>query len=274
MTNAGLAEGGLDDARYRCGTSKLPFRGPHRRPGGRYVVAVGGTETFGKYVDRPYPDFLEDRIGLPVINFGAVNAGIDVFVSQRMVLDACSGSQAVVLQAMGAHNLSNRFYCVHPRRNDRFLRASPELRALYPDIDFTDFAFTRHLIRTLVDTDPDRFAVVKAELCAVWLARMTAFLVAVPAPVVLLWMAGRLPDDPCTVDHVADPLFVTDEMIEVIRPLLAGIVIAPRCGTSASCRSTAVVCGHPGTRVAAMVPDAGLHRDVAQAVARGLRDLI
>lgn len=274
MTFAGLAAGGRDHARCRYATPKLPFRGLDRAPGGRYVVAVGGTETFGKFVDRPYPDLLEHDIGLPVINFGAVNAGIDVFASERMVLDACSGAQAVVLQVMGAHNLRNRFYCVHPRRNDRFLRASPELRALYPDIDFTEFAFTRHLIRTLVETDPQRFAAVKDELRSEWLARMTFFLETVAAPVVLLWMAGRSPDDPSTLDHLSDPLFVTADMIDAIRPRLAGIVVAQGSGALARGLPTGAVRGDVRAHAAAMVPDADMHRHAAQAVARGLRGLL
>jgi hypothetical protein len=104
-----------------------------------------------------FPELLEDHVGLPVVNLGAINAGIDVFSCDETVLSACSGARAVVLQAMGAHNLRNRFYSVHQRRNDRFLRASPLLSTLYPEVDFTEFAFTRHLIQTLHDTDPGGF---------------------------------------------------------------------------------------------------------------------
>ena len=274
MTNAGLAEGGLDYLSCRYGTSRLVFRGPHRRPGGRYAVAVGSTETFGKFVERPYPDLLEEHIGLPVINFGAVNAGIDVFASEGGVLDACSGAQAVVLQAMGAHNLRNRFYCVHPRRNDRFLRASSELRALYPDIDFTEFTFTRHLIQTLVEAGPDRFAPVLDELRAAWLSRMTVFLDNVAAPVILLWIAPRLPDDPSALHHPSDPLFVTGAMIDAIRPRLAGVVVAPRQNSGRPGVAKGVISTDLEAPAAAMVPDASVHEATARAVAEGLRGLV
>ena len=75
-----------------------------------------------------------------------------------------------VVQVMGAQNLTNRFYTVHPRRNDRFLRAAPDLQALYPEVDFTEFHFTRHLLRTLRWSSADRFEVVAEELRAVWVA--------------------------------------------------------------------------------------------------------
>ncbi len=55
-----------------------------------------------------------------------------------------------VIQVMGAHNMSNRFYAVHPRRNDRFLRASLGCcKTIYPEVDFTEFNFTRHMLTAL-----------------------------------------------------------------------------------------------------------------------------
>lgn len=274
MTYSGLAEGGLNYFPCRYGASKLLFRGPRRRLDGRYLAVVGGTEVYGKYVERPFSDLLEDHVGLPVVNFGAVNAGIDVFSCDETVLSACSGARAVVLQAMGAHNLRNRFYSVHQRRNDRFLRASTLLRVLYPDVDFTEFAFTRHLIKTLHDANPQRFATVREELQHAWLARMSAFLDGVRAPVVLLWMAERLPDDPCDLHKASDPLFVSRDMIDALRPRLAGAVEAVPSAAAHAASTQGLVCSELEAPAAAEVPNAVVHAETALAVAQGLRTLI
>lgn len=274
MTYSGLAEGGLNYFPCRYGTSKLLFRGPRRRLDGRYVAVVGGTEAYGKYVERPFPDLLEDHVGLPVVNFGAVNAGIDVFSADETVLSACSGARVVVLQAMGAHNLRNRFYSVHQRRNDRFLRASPLLRVLYPEVDFTEFAFTRHLIQTLHGTDPARFAAVREELQAAWLGRMETFLDSVRAPVVLLWMAERRPADPSDLQKPSDPLFVGDALIEAVRPRLAGIVEAVPSAAARATGPTGLVCTDLEAPAAAEVPNPAVHAEAAAAVAQGLRGLV
>jgi hypothetical protein len=53
-------------------------------------------------------------------NLGLVNAGIDVFINEPMIQDFCAGAVVTVIQVLGAANMSNRFYAVHPRRNDRF----------------------------------------------------------------------------------------------------------------------------------------------------------
>jgi hypothetical protein len=272
MSYSSLAEGGLDYFPCRYGTSKLLFRGPRRRLDGRYLAAVGGTEVYGKFVERPFPDLLEDHVGLTVVNFGAVNAGIDVFSCDDTVLAACSGARAVVLQAMGAHNLRNRFYAVHQRRNDRFLRASALLQVLYPEVDFTEFAFTRHLIRTLADIDPQRFEHVREELQSAWLARMTAFLDGVRAPVVLLWMAERRPDEPSELAKATDPLFVTGALIDAVRPRLAGVIEA--VPSAAARAGGGLVCSEMEALAAAEVPNAAVHAETALAVAKGVRTLI
>jgi hypothetical protein len=274
MSYSGLADGGLDYFPCRYGTSRLLFRGPRRRLDGRYVAVVGGTEVYGKFVERPFPDLLEDHVGLPVVNLGAVNAGIDVFSCDETVLSACSGARVVVLQVMGAHNLRNRFYSVHQRRNDRFLRASPLLRVLYPEVDFTEFAFTRHLIQTLHDIDPLRFVNVREELQSAWVARMSAFLDGVRVPVVLLWMAERRPDDASDLQNASDPLFVSDELIDAVRPKLAGVVEAVPSAAARAMGSRGLVCTDLEAPAAAEAPNPAVHAETAAAVAQGIRALI
>ena len=77
---------------FRAATANRNFCSGGRADAGRGLRGrVGGTETYGKFVADPYPALIE-RIGLPVVNFGCVNAGIDVFVSEPTMIDAASGA--------------------------------------------------------------------------------------------------------------------------------------------------------------------------------------
>ena len=76
-------DGALDYFPCRYGRSKLLFRGPRRQLVPPFVSAFGGSETYGKFVEEPWPALLEERIGLPVVNFGYLNAGVDVFLGER-----------------------------------------------------------------------------------------------------------------------------------------------------------------------------------------------
>lgn len=212
-----------DQQPVRYGASRLAFRGPKRALGGDYVAVLGSTETYGKYVEAPFPDLVETAIGFPVVNFGCLNAGVDAFAFDPAVLCAANAARAVVMQVMGAQNASNRLYTVHPRRNDRFLKASALLRALYPEVDFTEFSFTRHMLATLRAIDPARFETVRLEAKQAWTARMRQVLRSIDRPVLLLWFAAHPPPEEEAPD-AADPMFVDREMLDALAPASSGMV--------------------------------------------------
>ncbi len=232
MAYQNLGEGALDYFPCRYGKSKLTFRGPRRRLDGHYYAVLGGSETYGKFVARPYAALAEEHSGTKVVNLGTMNAGVDVYVGDQAVMEACAGAAATVLQIGGAQNMSNRFYAVHPRRNDRFLRASNLLKTIYREVDFTEFNFTRHLLGRLKEISPEKFAMVEQELKEAWVARMKTLVSKIESPVVLLWLADHSPDEAtcCTVDG-SDPLFVDRQMLQEVMPYAANtveVVVDPR----------------------------------------------
>lgn len=173
------------------GAHRVSFRGPQRVLSGDYVACVGSTEVFGRYVQSPFPDLLEDRLGLPCANFGVHNAGPDLFLADPVIRQLLAGSKAMVLQAMPAQNLSNPFYRVHPKRNDRFLKALPPLEDLYPEVDYTEIHFTSHLLQKLAAVSTRRFALVADALNAAWLSQMAKLIATASAPVLLLSFEGE-----------------------------------------------------------------------------------
>ncbi len=221
MTYDALGAGALNYAPCRYGNSRVLFRGPERRLDVPYVAFVGGTETYGKFIKAPFPALVESDLGVNCVNFGIANAGVDVFLNDSTLLDAANGAEATVLQIVGAHNLSNRLYSVHPRRNDRFLSASPVLKAIYPDVDFSEFHFTRHMLNALYQSSEDRFSVVTAEVRAAWSSRMKLLLRQLKENVILLWFSDHLPvanDNAVAAPDVeSDPIFITRAMVEDLR---------------------------------------------------------
>ncbi|EYD72571.1 DUF6473 family protein [Limimaricola hongkongensis] len=233
--NFGAARGG-PPPRGRYAASRLEVRGPLRRIDRGYIACPGGTETFGPGLEQPFPALLERSTGRACVNLGTLNAGIGALLGDAALLAMCQGAERVVLQVTGAQGLANRFYSVHPRRNDRFLRASAKLRALYPEIDFTDFCFVRHMLESLHSHEEARFALVRDELRVAWSMRMRSLIAQLGVPVTLVVLPvrlghGRLGDD---------PLFVTTDMIEALRPVVRHIVMAPRDGRPEAARHRAV----------------------------------
>ncbi len=207
-----LGPGGLDYFPCRYGASKRVFRGPKRDLDAPFVALFGGTETYGKFIERPFPDLLEDEIDTTCVNFGSPNAGIDALNYDPVLEDIAKNALLTVLQVSSPRNMSNRLYKVHPRRNDRFLQASIRLRSLYREVDFSEFNFTKHMMLRLHQVCPRRFGDVVRELQKAWLSRMCDVLTKIKGPTVLLWLADHLPGQ-SEKDFGSDPWFVTPEML-------------------------------------------------------------
>lgn len=210
---------GIDYYPCRYGGSRTTFRGPAVALDGPYTVVLGGSEVYGKYVEDPFTDQFAERTGRTVVNLGIPNCGPDAFVAEPGLKRIIAEAQTVVIQAMGAQNVSNRYYSVHPRRNDRFVTQSAMLANLYRDVDFTEFAFTRHMLQTLREVSPDRFNLVQLELEVAWVVRMRALLSLVRGERVLLWI-----EDTHGYGLGPEPLFVTVEMMQQVEGLLDKVV--------------------------------------------------
>ncbi|QXT39691.1 DUF6473 family protein [Gymnodinialimonas ceratoperidinii] len=206
--------------------SALRFRGPIKADQGPAVVCLGSSETFGRFIDAPFATQLDEALDLPVLNLGVINAGLDVMTTDPAIASAVAEAEAVVMQITSAHNITNRFYSVHPRRNDRFLSASAMLRTIYPQVDFTEFHFTRHLLNHLRKVSEDRFQIVRTELETAWVARMRRYLSSLAVPVHLLWLSHRLPTTPVELTSAHNPLFVTGDMLAAVAQDAASVTIA------------------------------------------------
>lgn len=219
--------------------SVLRFRGPACGLDRPHVLCLGGSETFGRFIHAPYAAQLAAALPCPVVNMGVPNAGLDVILTDGAIRGAMTGARAIVLQVTGAQNMSNRFYSVHPRRNDRFIRATSMLRTLYRDVDFTEFHFTRHMLTHLRAMSRDRFGVIEAELREAWVGRMLGFLARAPVPVHLLWLSRRPPSEGEEGFRLGpDPLFVTPAMVEAVaaRAASLSVAIAPPAGPGQATR--------------------------------------
>lgn len=227
MTYDVLGPGALDYLPCRYGTSKLVFRGPQRELRDPYVAFLGGTQTFGKYIEQPFPLRVEHLTGVTSVNLGQMNAGPDVFASDPVLLETARKARVTVVEVFGAGNLSNRLYSVHKRRNDRFLRASRELRTLYPEVDFTQFNFTQHMLLDLYQRDSQRFATLREAVQRVWMRRMRQLLGHLGRRVVLLRIGSDSLDQTGPLGRGFGPMLVSDAMLEGLRDHVSAVVEVP-----------------------------------------------
>lgn len=263
-----LGLGALDYAHCRYGKSRQMFRGPKRRIRDPYCVMLGGSDTYGRFIERPFAQLVEEKTGHQVVNLGCVNAGIDVFARDPEILGLCAGAKLSVVQITGAQNMSNRLYIVHPRRNDRFLRASPLLKSLFRDVDFTEFNFTRHMLSTLQEVSPERFALVIEELRAAWVARMRFVAESMPGRKILLYAGGHpLPKIMDETATTLDPLYIDEKLVDMVKPKFHGVVRVVASAEAQAQGAESLAFGPMEEAAAHQTLGPKFHAEVAQALA-------
>lgn len=255
--------------------SVLRFRAPWVDMAQPFVLCLGGSETFGRFLHAPYPAQISDTLGVPVLNMGVMNAGLDVALNDVAIRRAVGEAQAIVLQVTGAQNMTNRFYSVHPRRNDRFVKATSILRTIYRDVDFTEFHFTRHLLTHLKTLSEDRFAILREELQIAWRARMLRFIRDAKVPVHLLWIANRSPGQPEPSDALgSDPLFVTSEMVEAVAEEAASLTCAVAEASIHENATRGMFYASREEAAARALPGPDVHAQAARALAAKLAEAV
>jgi hypothetical protein len=257
-------EGSLNYYLCQYGGSKIQCRGPKQATDAAYIAFLGGTETYGRFVQTPFATLLGRGLALPAVNLAAMNAGPDLYLNAPELLQIAAQAQVTVVQIMGAQNISNRYYSVHPRRNDRFLAASPLLMALFPRVDFTEFNFTRHMLMALQAESRDRFEVVAEELRAAWVVQMKRMLATLNDRTILLWMSECSPPQPERRAQLQRlPMLIDAEMIAAIRPLAAQYLEANYSPTAVSKGREGMAFAPMEAIAASEVPGPAVHQEVA-----------
>ncbi|WP_299702230.1 DUF6473 family protein [uncultured Tateyamaria sp.] len=265
MSIESLGPGGLDYLPCRYGNSKVLFRGPRRSLDGPFIAFFGGSITYGKFVPTPFPDLVEQSMGTTCVNFGSLNGGVDVFATDPYLRKVSGLAQTTVIQITSPRNMSNRFYRVHPRRNDRFVEASSLLRAIYREVDFAEFNFTNHMLNRLYLLSPERFEAVVEELQTAWVARMRLVLSQIPGRTVLLW-AGRQTPEGSASDLDADLALVSREMIEKVSELATKYVETVISDEAVQAGTEGMVFSEMDAPAARTMPGPVAHHEIAQAL--------
>jgi hypothetical protein len=200
------------------GTGTL-FRGPvadTRRP---YIAAVGGAQTFGRFVGRPFPTVLAERLGMPCLNLGFGGAG-PRFAMRPDILPLLQGARLVVVQVFSGRSASNSLFDNTDCRNTGRVVATGEWTT-----------FERFLDRLLMREDPALAERTVRETRDDFVFDMTRLGRALAVPTVLLWLSRRPPDYAIDwsrgfgiLNHF--PQLIDRAVVERIRPVFSAYVEA------------------------------------------------
>ncbi len=169
-----------------------------------YVAAIGAAQTFGRYVERPYPLILSELINMPVINLGRAGRGPSQV--EEAELEILNNAQYVIVQVMSARSTSNsEIEIIDGQRG--IIRATGEKVAA------EDF-YKDHL--------PERAKCIK-ESKQFYVNEMIDLLQSIKSMTTVLWMADRKPGKTVyqfphfvSASDIDDIVFHTDNYVEAV----------------------------------------------------------
>ena len=167
--------------------SKNLFRGPIKFCTHSNGVCLGGTDTFGGKVPDPFSAMLEREMGIPILNLGAQHSGAGFNSEDDAIHEIIENVQVIFVEAPSVVNQSNPFYRVHPRRNDRFVTALGPSYDLFPEADFFECHFTKHLIIKLITIAEARAVIVFRTFQDEWVRNLTIMRARWRAKTVVHW---------------------------------------------------------------------------------------
>lgn len=213
----------------------LRFRGPDPRPLSGSVAFIGAAQTFGCFVDEPFPTLVGRRLDVSAANFGWGGAGPRFFASQPAVLDAANRCDAVVLQVMSARSEDNSLFEsggleLLRRRSDGLecsardawtsILGGHEVGA--PPKRLVDRALRRRLARRQTSR-------IVTETRSNWIASYLQLIEVLNPPTLLLWFSTRSPDYAADLRTLggtfgAFPQLVDRAMLDEVGQATAGVV--------------------------------------------------
>ncbi|MBU0577405.1 glycosyltransferase [Patescibacteria group bacterium] len=198
----------------------IRLRGP-RPPSlkkGEYIACVGAAQTFGCYCEEPFPQILQDKLGVSVMNLGWSGPGPQFFLNDKNLMNYINNSKFVVLQVMSAMGEDSSIAINF--KGTKMLRMKSNGQHFLAR-DFYD--------KLLKENNKSYVKKIINETRNTWIEKYKVLLSQIKVPVILFWFADREPD---YIDKYGSsrslfggfPQLVNRDMVEEIRPCVQDYV--------------------------------------------------
>jgi hypothetical protein len=171
----------IDYQTYQLDGAREEFRGPPVT-GDAYVACVGASQTFGRFVQAPFPNLIARALGIEVLNLGRGGAGPTFPLGNPLLLERINHARAAVVQVFSARSQSNSLFQVLDHGMFGRGRGNPQ------PISAADF------YTALLQEDEQLARQIVAETRANYVQSMTELLDAITVPKVLFWFSVRAPE--------------------------------------------------------------------------------
>lgn len=168
----------VDYQEYRIDGIDEALRGPEPDlSGGAYFSCIGAAQTFGVFVEQPFPALLARETGLAALNFGLPAAGPGFYAAYDRMIDLINAGRFCIVQVMAARAEANSLYAAEGYCETVRDRATGEVVS-----SFTSWS-------RIVAEDPAALPRLVAETQENWVASYRRLFDRITVPTLLVWIS-------------------------------------------------------------------------------------
>ncbi len=207
---------------YRLGLHPqfpLPFRdGATLNPLGLNIAYIGAAQTFGRFVEHPFPKLLQQPIGAKAINLGFAGVGPKFFLEHQYLIELANSTDAVIIQIMSGRSTQNskiRYIDGHWKGSSTMIDAQKNEKVYAEDA----------WERIVSSSSLDEIDFLINQTMSNYIDEYVELLTSIKKPKILLWFSTDSPDrslnikqTPLSFNSLAGsyPHFITRNQIEKI----------------------------------------------------------
>ncbi|GAB2695526.1 DUF6473 family protein [Aliiglaciecola aliphaticivorans] len=199
--------------------SKLGIlRGPDPRPltDGEYVSVLGSAHSFGRFVEKPFPEQIQNKLNIKVLNMSTSAVGPRYFYEKDGVLEYANKSKICIVQAVSGRSCGNSEYTNENTKNNIFQKISEG-----PDAPLlSESNIYGELFKA---GDFEKLNQYFCEMKETWVKETIELGKSIKTESVFLWFSSRSPkydSDTNSYDKMIGefPQLVDDLMVEQVKP--------------------------------------------------------
>jgi hypothetical protein len=171
----------IDYRLYRVAGVKSPFRGPAVKSD-KYIAYVGAAQTFGRFVDAPFPSLVSSALGIEALNLGRGGSSSTFVADNPILLERVNRAALVVVQILSGRSQSNSMFKI----------LDDGMRGI--NLETGEECTAPVFYTWLMERDQELIQRIVEETRTNYIQSMTRLLNAIKPPKVLLWLSNRTPE--------------------------------------------------------------------------------
>ncbi|MEM1389522.1 MAG: DUF6473 family protein [Pseudomonadota bacterium] len=183
------------------------------------ICCIGAAQTFGRFVEDPYPAQIGRLLQQPALNLGVSGAGPGLYLAQQELMKLLEQAGTVIVQAMSARSVSAGIFETMANNGVlKFLEGPHKDKQMLAQQAYL-------LLRKDLGEEAYREQVSKAQ--AQWVNLYKELAQRLTGRRVFLWLSSHKPGDNVRLESSplgVFPHLVTDEMVSKIAPFFDDIV--------------------------------------------------